>query len=62
MFKKSSKKKYERQFAQSDFLLSDVPRDETPKEEAHSKCMSCGYFCCQCERIKAAAADASVPK
>ena len=48
-FKKSSKKKYERQFVESDFMRSDIAREETPKEEG--KCLACGYFTCQCERL-----------
>ena len=30
MFKKSSTKKYERQFAEHEFVLSSVAREETP--------------------------------
>ena len=45
-FKKSGKKKYERQFVEREFLLSDVQREETPKEEG--KCLKCGYFSCAC--------------
>ncbi|KAL3917374.1 MAG: hypothetical protein SGPRY_006429 [Prymnesium sp.] len=47
-FKKSSKKKYERQFVSQEFVLSDLARDETPKEEG--KCVTCGYFTCVCHR------------
>jgi len=46
MFKKSARKKYERQFAESNFLLSDVAREETPKEVG--KCLVCSYFACRC--------------
>ena len=45
-FKKSGRKKYERQFTAREFWLSDVTREETPKEEG--KCLKCGYFACQC--------------
>ena len=47
-FKKSAKKKYERQFVDKEFVVSDVPRQETAKEEASSKCSRCGYFECRC--------------
>ena len=47
-FKKSGKKKYERQFVEREFLLSDVQREETPKEEG--KCLKCGYFACVCAK------------
>ena len=50
-FKKSHRKKYERQFVARDFCLSDVARDETPKEAAESKCARCGYFECQCPKV-----------
>jgi len=45
-FKKSAKKKYERQFVGREFMLSDIAREEVPKEEG--KCLACGYFTCQC--------------
>lgn len=45
-FKKSTKKKYERQFVDRAFLLSDVAREETPREEG--KCGRCGCFLCRC--------------
>ena len=47
-FKKSSRKKYERQFVSREFVLSDVAREETPREEG--KCLACGYFACQCRK------------
>ena len=47
-FKKSSKKKYERQFVEKEFVVSDVPREETPREDAATKCTACGYFACRC--------------
>lgn len=45
-FKKTAKKKYERQFVAREFLLSDVVREEMPKEVG--KCLKCGYFSCRC--------------
>lgn len=48
-FKQSQKKKYERQFVVRDFLLSDVAREETPKEQG--KCTKCGYFECKCAKL-----------
>ena len=59
-FKKSSKKKYERQFVDKEFVVSDVPREETPREDAASKCGACGYFACRCAAaaVKEAAAPA----
>ena len=49
---RSARKKYERQFVQKEFLLSDVAREETPQE--HGKCMACGYFACQCSKKRQA--------
>ena len=55
-FKRSAKKKYERQFANRDFVLSDVHRVETPKEQG--KCAKCGYFACRCAPTACAPAAA----
>lgn len=49
-FKKSGRKKYERQFTARDFVLSDVAREETPREVG--KCQRCGCFECRCAIAK----------
>lgn len=49
-FKASARKKYERQFVERSFCLSDTPREETPKEEG--KCPRCGYFGCRCAAVR----------